>query len=64
MYNSLCSEIREAWAIDASKGLKIHAFPEGSKAPVGDVCQHPEGVSERHVRLVVPAIRHHVAIHG
>ena len=26
MYNSLCSEIREAWAIDASNGLQIYAW--------------------------------------
>ena len=30
-YNSLCSDIREAWAINASNGLQIYAFPEGSK---------------------------------
>ena len=29
-YNSLCSDIREAWAINASNGLQIYAFPEGA----------------------------------
>ena len=27
----MCSDIREAWAINASNGLQIYAFPEGSK---------------------------------
>ena len=31
-YDSLCSEIREAWAIDASNGLQIYpAFPEAAR---------------------------------
>ena len=30
-YDSLCSDIREAWSINASNGLQIYAFPEGSK---------------------------------
>jgi len=38
-----CSEIREAWAIDASNGLQIYAFPEGGiEGRVRDVCQHAE----------------------
>ena len=31
-YDSLCSDIREAWSINASNGLQIYAFPEGSNA--------------------------------
>ena len=27
----MCSDIREAWAINASNGLQIYAFPEGTK---------------------------------
>ena len=30
-YDSLCSDIREAWSINASNGLQIYAFPEGTK---------------------------------
>ena len=30
-HNSLCSDIREAWSINASNGLQIYAFPEGTK---------------------------------
>ena len=30
-YDSLCSDIREAWSINASNGLQIYAVPEGTK---------------------------------
>ena len=33
----MCSDIREAWAINASNGLQIYAFPERIEGRVGDV---------------------------
>ena len=42
-YNSLCSDIREAWAINASNGLQIYAFPEGSNHECGKDIQVKNG---------------------
>ena len=55
-YNSLCSDIREAWAIRVKRPANLRVS-RGIEGRVGDVCQHAEDVSERHVRLVCPAIR-------
>ena len=51
----MCSDIREAWAINASNGLQIYAFPEGSKDESATFVNtlKCDGVSERHVRLVI-----------
>ena len=56
-YNSLCSDIRRGVGHQRVKRPANLRVSRGIEGRVGDVCQHAEDVSERHVRLVCPAIR-------